>query len=175
MKDKSLDRCDPLNDLFNEEHYKKSLEDKDKLLFEQYKIYLQMSNDLSTRRDSCNKFYTVLVGSTLTVTSFLYVNKFPLFLLLIPLLITIGLSRNWKNHIVEYRKLNSAKFEIINYIEKYLPTNGFTIEWKIAEKNGYKGLTKYDENIPKWMLYISLLLFILLVLILIVKENSNIF
>jgi hypothetical protein len=38
-----------------------------KLLFEQYKLYVEMANDVSERRDRTNKFYVTLMSLLLTV------------------------------------------------------------------------------------------------------------
>ena len=151
-----------LNNLFNGKQCQ-NFKNRDNLLIEQYKLYVEMSNDISNRRDNCNKFYTVLTAAILTLTSFLYNSGFPIYLLIIPIIMTVGISYNWINHIEEYRKINYAKLEVINNIEKCLPLKGFTIEYEIKDDEGFKGLTHYDKNIPKFMLIISWILLIILI------------
>lgn len=158
----------PLNDLFNEEYCQNFKNRDNNILLEQYKLYVEMSNDISNRRDNCNKFYTVLTAAILTLTSFLFNSGFPLYLLIIPIALTVGISHNWKNHIIEYRHLNSAKLEVIDHIENCLPLKGFTVEYKIKRIKGCKGLTTLDENIPKYMYYVSWFLLVGLILFIII-------
>ncbi len=79
------------------------------------------------------------------------------------LIFIIILSINWHYHINEYNQLNKAKFEVINYIENYLPVKGYTKEWELLKKEKYKGLTKMDENISKGIIIICILLIITLI------------
>ncbi|MCC7553963.1 MAG: hypothetical protein KO202_05700 [Methanobacteriaceae archaeon] len=81
----------PLNHLINEEFYEKSLENKDNLIFKQYKFYMQMSNDLCNRRDSNTKFYATISSIIVVLTSYLINNNYPLVLLILPLITGIGL------------------------------------------------------------------------------------
>lgn len=152
---------DTLDKVINEKYCNES--NKYNMLFEQYKLYVQMSNDLVKRRDDCNKFYTVLVGAVLTISSFLLANNFPPYLLTIPLFINGLISYNWKKHLEGYREKNEVKLKVIKHIENYLPAKGF----QVTEKTVPKSLSQFEEKVPKWMLYITVILLILLILSLI--------
>ncbi|MCC9261171.1 MAG: hypothetical protein K8V75_02195 [Methanobrevibacter woesei] len=134
----------------------------DSYLFEQYKLYVNMANDVSNRRESTNKFYISIISAIISVTSYItiYYNTIPIFLLIIIIIISIL----WEAHINEYRQLNKAKFEVINHIENYLPAKGYTKEWELLMKEGYKGLTKKDEKIPKYLGTVCIVLIIALII-----------
>lgn len=127
-------------------------------LFEQYKLYVEMSNDLSKRRHQTNQFYISLSSALIAIFS-LVTAKFGLmnhnFLLIFPIL-GIILCVVWFTHLQAYKKLNSAKFKVINKIEEKLPCQGFTEEWDILKKKHYKGLTRIESLIPLILLIFNL-------------------
>ena len=109
-------------------------------LLEQYKLYVEMADRISQRRDQSNRFYVTIVSALAAIVvviarfgipadgdngalshiGFLAIGLFGL-----------ALSIVWFFNIRSYRALNSAKFVIINKIEKQLPFAGYTEEWNI--------------------------------------------
>lgn len=141
------DENDYLKDLVNETVHDKSLKDNPNLIFEQYKLYVEMANDISNRRDNTNKFYLTLISALFgIVMGILKIYGNDLFLIF-PLIFCIFISYLWISHINEYKKLNEGKFKIINYIENYLPLKCFTIEWKLI-KPEYSEITSKEKLIP---------------------------
>lgn len=128
----------------------------DEILFEQYKLYVEMANDVSERRDKTNKFYVTLMSLLLTVFSIIssITNNWIIFI--IPLTIMILISIVWMKNIKSYATLNQGKFDVINEIEKKLPSKGFTIEWELMKVYDYKNLTKIEKNIPLTILILSM-------------------
>lgn len=134
----------------------------DSYLFEQYKLYVNMANDISNRRESTNKFYISIISAIFGVTGYIYTYNVMISIFLLIAIIII--SKLWKYHIKEYCLLNKAKFEVINYIENYLPAKGYTKEWELLMKEDYKGLTKKDEKIPKYLEVVCISLIIALII-----------
>ena len=107
------------------------------LLFNQYKLYIQMADNISNRRSMANTFYlsanSILVSTAGTLLALNY-----LLIALYPLIICFFLSIFWCQLILQYKNLNTAKFKVINKIEDYLPVSGYTTEWNILEKGEKK-------------------------------------
>lgn len=139
----------PLDELFNTPE---SLVLEKKLLFDQYKLYVDMADKVSTRRATTNSFF-------LTANSFLFVAMGALFnnsqlFIVIPIILMVGIffCISWMLLILYYRGLNSCKYKIINEIETRMPIKGFLIEWKLLKAQEkpqkYRSLTKIEIWIP---------------------------
>lgn len=134
------------------------------ILFEQYKLYVEMSNEISKRRHQTNSFYISLSSAIIALFSLITVKIGTInseFISLLPIfgLITCFI---WFTHLKSYKKLNSAKFKIINKIEEQLPCKGFSDEWEILGKDRYKRFTDIEKYVPIIMgvLYFLILLYL---------------
>ena len=72
----------------------------DSYLFEQYKLYVNMANDISNRRESTNKFYISIISAIFGVTGYIYTYNVMISIFLLIAIIII--SKLWKYHIKEY-------------------------------------------------------------------------
>lgn len=114
-------------------------------ILEQYKMYVEMADRISSRRNASNLFFLALNSTILSAIGFSFekinlVN--PKWLVLIPISSTIILIIAWIGVIRSYRKLNEAKYKVIGELEKKLPSSPyFCGEWR--ELNGGKDLKKY--------------------------------
>lgn len=138
--------------------------DSHEILFEQYKLYVEMSNEISKRRHQTNSFYISLSSAIIALFSLITVKigtNSSEFIFVLPIfgLITCFI---WFTHLKSYKKLNSAKFKIINKIEEELPCQGFSDEWEILSKDSYKRLTDIERYVPIIMgvLYFLILLYL---------------
>ena len=128
-------------------------------LLEQYKLYVEMADRISQRRDQSNRFYSALLTGLLVVIS--VVAK--LFdwqtsgNLLSVILISVGLAglavcTIWFINIRSYKQLNSGKFRIIHEVEEQLPFPLYKKEWDYlrpsAGKKKYFQLTRIEQFIP---------------------------
>ena len=145
-----------------------------KVLIEQYKAYLQTSEDVVSRRQSVSNFY-ITVNSTLisvlsTVVAVLNLLGAEYSLLitvigcfLIPILGVI-LCFNWRRLVYSYGQLNAAKMKVISAIEKNLPFNIYDVEWKVQTdklgKRKYVSFTKIEKLIPMLFSIIYVVIFI---------------
>jgi len=133
-----------------------------KTVFEQYKLYVEMTDRVSQRRMSANTFFTTLNTLLFTITAFIGDKEFKwvIFTSLIGCVICFA----WYFTLNSYRQLNSGKFSVINEIEQLLPLSGFSYEWEILKKGKKKSkywpLSHVEKIIPMlfFLAYIALLL-----------------
>lgn len=121
-------------------------------LLEQYKLYVEMADKTSERRNQTNQFYLSILSILIAFISL--VTNIPVFPnLQFPLLILsavgIVLCVLWYLNIYTYKQLNKARFcVIIEEIEVNLPVNIFSKEWDILKKDKYLELTNVEKYIP---------------------------
>lgn len=138
------------------------------ILLEQYKIILQTSEDLITRRQGISNFYLSVHSVMIGAITAILVLKIGLFAkLLIGLtfaVIGIVLSVSWIELLESYGRLNASKIKVLSAIEKKLPVSFFDAEWAIlsnrTQKQQYKSFTNFEKTIPKVFIgtYIAVLL-----------------
>ena len=128
-------------------------------LLEQYKLYVEMADRVSQRRDQSNRFYVTIVSALAAIV--VIIARFGVpengALLEVAFLVIglfgLALSVVWHFNIRSYRTLNSAKFDIINRIEKQLPVKGYSDEWEILSnppqgRPQYQQLTRVEQFVP---------------------------
>ena len=135
-------------------------------LLEQYKLYVEMADRVSQRRDQSNKFYATIYSALAAIL--VLASRFDLsddtwgLAFLVAGLVGALLAGIWFMNIRSYRTLNSAKFQIINEIEKQLPAQGYTDEWELLRPVGgppkYLQLTRVEQYVPVMFLLLSLAL-----------------
>lgn len=133
-------------------------------LLEQYKLYVEMADRVSQRREQSNRFYVTIVSALVALLVVLSrlgaVDSLWAAALLIAGLFGAALSVIWLLNIRSYRTLNSAKFAIINALERQLPAAGYRDEWQLLRpKDGrpqYFQLTRVEQLVP----YLTLALFV---------------
>jgi hypothetical protein len=114
-------------------------------ILEQYKMYVEMADRISSRRNLANIFFLTLNTTILGVIGFLFekiqlIN--PSWLIIFPLLGILTLTIVWWWLLRSYRNLNSAKFKVVGHLEKKLPSSPYwSAEWK--ELGEGKDLKKY--------------------------------
>ena len=125
-------------------------------LLEQYKLYVEMADRVSQRRDQSNRFYAGLMSAIvalLVVMGRLGVSGSNWDIaLLVAGLLGVSLSVIWYINLGSYRVLNSAKYHVINDMESQLPRAGFTDEWAyLRPEKGparYFQLTRIERYVP---------------------------
>lgn len=126
-------------------------------LLEQYKIFVEMADRVSQRRDQSNRFYvtfvTAIAGLLMVLARFgTSVNGIWPVVFLISGLLGMALSFIWFLNIKSYRTLNSAKFDIINDLEQQLPYAGYSKEWELLRpatgSPKYLQLTRIEQLVP---------------------------
>lgn len=139
------------------------------ILLEQYKLYVEMADRISSRRDTANNYFLGINGLLIAsgaplLTKYLEVTSdwFALF----PFLIICLLLFFWWKLINSYKQLNSAKFRIIGLLEEKLPAKIYgEAEWKTLLEEGknrktYWPLTHLESKVPGIFFLGYLLLFL---------------
>ena len=102
-------------------------------LLEQYKLYVEMADRISQRRDQSNRFYAGLMSAialAMAVVVRLGISGTDLYvILLIAGLFGGSLSVVWFVNLHSYRVLNRAKYRVIHRMEDALPWAGYREEW----------------------------------------------
>ena len=135
---------------------------------EQYKLYVEMADRISQRREQSNRFYVTLVSAVVALLIVVSRIGTPMgawpIVLLVSGIFGAALSSVWYFNIRSYRTLNSAKFTVINQMESQLPTSGYSDEWELLRPKGtrpqYFQLTRVEQFVP----VIFLLLFVALII-----------
>lgn len=128
-------------------------------LLEQYKLYVEMADRISQRRDHANRFYASAVSAI--VALLVVTARFGLpgsswdVALLVAGIFGTALSTIWYINLRSYQVLNGVKFEVINGIEPLLPHDGYTQEWaqllSESRPSKYFQLTKVERFVPLLM------------------------
>lgn len=99
--------------------------------FEIYQMAVEMADRVSSRRMVANGFFLSVHTALVTVVGFTYekVATDQKSVLIIIAMMGFLLAWTWFFAIRSYRRLNRAKFNVINKLEKDLATQYFTNEW----------------------------------------------
>ena len=118
---------------------------KNETLLSQWKTCVDMANSVSQRRDTMNNLFVTLNTAIVAAVAFVWEIKS-----LLLLLAGIAVCILWLLFIRNYKKLNEAKFQIIDELERSLPYKPYTVEWdKLqAGKNKYIEGTKLENYLP---------------------------
>ena len=110
-------------------------EETNRTVLEIYKMLVEMADRVSQRRQAANNFYlsvnTALMGGSAYLSAF---HPAPL---AVGILATAGMSVSllWTRNIESYKELNGGKFEVITEMEKRLPVQPYTEEWKFLHRD----------------------------------------
>ena len=134
-------------------------------ILEQYKIYVQSAENVSSRRIATSRYLLTLSAALLAV----YGIQLPglnqsYWTLTVPATGMI-VSVLWYCLIRSYRNLNDIKFQIIHDLEQYLPVALYKHEWKKAgQGNGkfYTAVTGIERWIPILFICLHALLAVIL-------------
>jgi len=131
------------------------------LLLKQYELYITMADKISERRNESNKFYLSVNVLLITVLGVLSFPETSINLLFLVWFLSVGISGIgicfvWMQMLNSYRTLNSAKFKVINEIEKELPAAGYLCEWDLI---GYDGSYRRFALMEKWIPRLLMILY----------------
>lgn len=121
-------------------------------LLEQYKLYVEMTDRVSTRRLTANSYFLSINSAILGFVG--YISGKPGYGPYIWLvgLAGIVLSVLWFYIITSYRDLNTAKFHILGQVEARLPLSLYTAEWKLMgqgkDPKRYRPMSHIERVVP---------------------------
>lgn len=120
-------------------------------LLEQYKLYVEMADNISQRRTSANSYFLSVNSAILAFAGYLTSKGSTDYLWLLAVA-GILLCLLWFNTITSYRDLNSAKWEIVQQIEERLPISPYAAEWEAVgrgkDPKRYRPLSHIERAVP---------------------------
>lgn len=131
--------------------------DRNAVLLEQYKLFVQTADDLTSRRLDANKFYLTILLALFTIAGFLKSKEmagvFDSYTILVIIsIIGLFLSVVWYMNIESYKLLNKAKFQVIHEMEQELAYACFDKEWEfrkgIDTNKAYPRFTQIEKFLP---------------------------
>ncbi len=136
--------------------YNADAEDSVSALLEQYKLYVEMADRVSSRRIEVSKFYSTLMSGLLLIVPFLLsqdqVPHTATLILVAIGLFGISLCMVWSINIASYRQLNSLKFKVIHELELLLPFAPYTREWHLLNDStnayNYRRVSAVERYVP---------------------------
>ncbi|KKL90219.1 hypothetical protein LCGC14_1906870 [marine sediment metagenome] len=106
------------------EHYKPHL-------LEQYKLYVEMADRISARRQTANSFFLSVNTAIIALVGYInFGSKTKASFYWLVSLAGMLLCFIWYRLVRSYKDLNSAKFKVVNEIEKELPIAPYDREWE---------------------------------------------
>ncbi len=119
-------------------------------ILELYKLHVEMADRVSHRRGVTNNWFITMHTSIISGIVFAmgHFEQYKIPLLMV-MALGILLAVTWRALIISYKKLNSAKFKVINKIEKdYLPVHPYVDEYEYYQQDGRKDFSTIEQNIP---------------------------
>jgi hypothetical protein len=146
-------------------------------LLEQYKLYVEMADNISARRAQTNQFYVSVLSALLAVVALVAKiygagpSPHPDLVNIAFLAITIlglVLCLIWYLNLMSYRQLNSGKFKVIHEMEAQLPYKCYDREWELLGRGTdwykYLSLTTIERYVPAMMAIPFALVFVYVLL-----------
>ena len=136
-------------------------------LLEQYKLYVQSTENVSARRVASNRYLLTLniaLAALYGIQSAGFGQSY--WTLLVPI-VGIPISALWYLVIKSHADLNRIKFDIVHELETHLPSRIYEYEWNLAEGGKgktYRAVTAIERWIPMLFIVLHIALAILIIL-----------
>lgn len=132
-------------------------------LVDQYKLYVEMADRISSRRASANSYFLSVNSAILAFVGYLGAKDVEEYMWMLALG-GIALSVLWEALITSYRNLNTAKFAVIHKIEKRLPISPYEAEWDAMERGKnpklYRPISHIEQGVPYVFMALHAVVFI---------------
>jgi len=120
-------------------------------LFEQYRLYVEMADRISTRRALANSYF-LSVSSAILAFGCFFAGRLATDNVWLLASAGIVLSCMWEAMLRNYSNLNRAKFEVIHQIEKRLAIRPYEAEWEAMgrglNRKLYRPITHIERGVP---------------------------
>ena len=130
-------------------------------VLEIYKIYVEMADKISERRQTTNSFFLTLNSAVVALVGYVNISQGSGSFFWLIALSGLILSFLWYRLIRSYKDINSGKFKVIHVIEKQLPLRCFDAEWTALGKGEnpklYLPFTHVEIYVP-WVFFLIHLL-----------------
>jgi len=134
-------------------------EDYHKVVLEQYKLFVEMTDRISSRRQTSNSFFLSINTALIALIGYSEIKSLfslPNYLNFIIATAGMILCYSWFRIIRSYKDLNTAKFKVIHEIEKLLPISPYDAEWEEVGRGKnlklYLFFTHVEAKIP-WVFF----------------------
>jgi hypothetical protein len=133
-----------------------------------YKLYVEMADRISMRRQHANSFFLTINSAIIAVLGYVQfgvylgaklgvesgqTNDFYWIISLLGMILCFV----WFRLIWSYKQLNSAKYQVIHHIEQRLPIAPYDAEWEAVGRGNksdiYRPFTNVEAAIP-WVFFI---------------------
>lgn len=147
--------------LLNPGWHKEGAEEKapatETILLEQYRIYLDLTDRLASRRTGTNSFFLALHSAVLTAFGVFWRDP-PRGVaapwILVPVVAAVVLCALWFLLIAHYRTLSRGKWSVVAAFEEHLPSRPFSkAEWQGVlqsheNRRWWRRLSKLEQAVP---------------------------
>ena len=130
-------------------------------VLELYKLYVEMADKISERRQLANSFFLTLNSAIVALVGYVNLSQgttstAPSFFWLVAISGMV-LSFLWYRLVRSYKDMNTGKFKVIHAIEKQLPLRLFDAEWTALGKGEdpklYLKFTNIEMYVP-WVFFV---------------------
>jgi len=164
-------RPDLWNDDVTPNTYAAANEKYQAAILEQYKIYVEMADRISSRRGLTNTFFLTLNTAVFTLFGVLWKDRpaeISDWALVLLAAVAVGETAAWWVIVRSYRQLNTAKYKVVGLLEERLPASPYwSAEWTALAKGEdasiYLPLTHVEQWVPVLFAVVYLLGFLLAV------------
>lgn len=127
-------------------------------LLEQYKLFVEMADRISARRQSTNSFFLSINTAIIALVGYInFGGQSGSSYYWLVSLAGMALCFMWYRLIRSYKDLNSAKFAVIHEMEAELPVSPYDSEWEKVQRGTNKKLylpfTHIEVYIP-WVFFV---------------------
>lgn|SRR5215208_578726 len=141
-------------------------------LLEQYKLYVQMADKISERRQSANNFFLTVNTALIAFLGLVaspdvgggngFIASPPLPWVLVVSTAGVVLCYTWYCLVRSYKDLNSGKFKVVHAIESRLPSAPYDAEWEALGRGEDPKLYLPFTHVEIWIPWVFAALYILL-------------
>jgi hypothetical protein len=141
-------------------------------LLEQYKLYVQMADKISERRQSANSFFLTVNTALIAFLGLVaspdvggdsgLVASPPLPWVLVVSAAGVVLCYTWFRLVRSYKDLNTAKFKVVHAIEKRLPASPYDAEWEAVGRRERSDLYLPFTHVEIYIPWVFATLYVLL-------------
>lgn len=144
------------------------------ILLEQYKMMIDTTESAIERRQKVSTTYITICSIFMPIISAMLAgnNKWLILSSIAVSLISIVLCVSWIRTIQSYGTSNSAKFEVIENIEKMLPLSLFKAEWYVRSCRNKKvtSFTDREKTIPRIFIVLDIAFICLAAVLFVLKQ-----
>jgi len=136
-------------------------------LLEQYKLYVQSTENVSARRVASSRYLLTLNAALVALYGVQSAGFGQSYWTLLVPIVGIPVSLLWYLIIKSHADLNRVKFDVIHEFEQHLPAEMYKYEWHLAEEGkgkAYTAVTAIERWIPILFSALHVILAIMIIL-----------